>query len=750
MSKKHYFHQNPVSKWVISFAIMMLFIWGLGPYLAIAGKMPLAKLEIRVLVTAMLVCLYLLYYFTVLASAKFKLSAKIGTILLLLLLTVPSLLLWQLDAYHTRQLKQISIDINANNLNQLPWLDRLNILQTVAHQLNLKKYFLLTNKNLNLKEKLINQANTYYKKDIQDNLVPYLQKILTAQIIQDMNNKSPGLYLSLKTYLMLSKQVSLDKVFVKTYFQKIWQKNIPGQSQRQSLINQLNVAIEEHALFPSPNQNLIATARQVLTVIPLNEIVITVLAYSNQQPPLKFLDYKDIPGFKMGYKKLNSIYSANQLADTYAVQIPMICQTLSSDDKVLNLSIDSQNTSTLFKALVKQSQQFYFKQYYQQWLEILNNIKLVNPPNLLAVSTTLDTLKNPESELWQLLNFIDRNIAPKNVPPGFQQQVSKKFPDIRMIQPTSGNNNSLMPTIQSVSDYINQINSSANINQAAFVQAKKLILSKTNGPIYNLLTLASKTPKPLGQWLAQLSNQAEALLTTHLSNYINAQWQEEIIPSYNQYIKNRFPVNNKSKISIPLQEFSQFFGPDGTLDTFSSKYLNPFINKQQSAWTWQKINGQSLSLVPASLKQFIRAELIKHMFFTKDKKKASFDFSLTPTQLSTNAQSFNLNLEGQTVNFFPRNTARTIKLTWPGPQPGLVVSSFTNPIEKNPTLATTGPWAWFKMLQQSILNPTQDPKKYQLIFTIGDNYAKFELNANQLVNPFIPGVLSSFRCPTHL
>ncbi len=63
-------------------------------------------------------------------------------------------------------------------------------------------------------------------------------------------------------------------------------------------------------------------------------------------------------------------------------------------------------------------------------------------------------------------------------------------------------------------------------------------------------------------------------------------------------------------------------------------------------------------------------------------------------------------------------------------------------------LAQTGPWAMFRLFGQGTLQQAGSPERYTLSFSRGGRSATFELRAGSVMNPFAPGVLQDFRCPS--
>jgi type VI secretion system protein ImpL len=63
-------------------------------------------------------------------------------------------------------------------------------------------------------------------------------------------------------------------------------------------------------------------------------------------------------------------------------------------------------------------------------------------------------------------------------------------------------------------------------------------------------------------------------------------------------------------------------------------------------------------------------------------------------------------------------------------------------------LSETGPWAMFRLFGRGTLQQAGSPERYLLTFSLGERSAAFEIRAGSVMNPFAPGVLQDFRCPS--
>jgi hypothetical protein len=102
-----------------------------------------------------------------------------------------------------------------------------------------------------------------------------------------------------------------------------------------------------------------------------------------------------------------------------------------------------------------------------------------------------------------------------------------------------------------------------------------------------------------------------------------------------------------------------------------------------------------------------------------------------------------LEIDGQTATF-AHGPVKPQQLQWPGGA-GLARVSFGS--ETSDTLPATGPWAWFRLLNQSDVRMTALTDRFTVRFSSGGKSASFEVRVGNVLNPFTMRELSAFRCP---
>lgn len=616
-------------------------------------------------------------------------------------------------------------------------LNKLNTAYRVKEELQqLAWYQSIGFPQLNVLKK---QASITYEKLLNVHLKLELKKILETQIRQADNPNQ--LYTALKIYLMLGEPVHLNQETVQNWFSEKLQKNIATKSQHKQLATYIADLLNSSYTPIKLNQLIINNARETLNNIPVPQLVY--LALQNQydkaeQPLLTQTQHRLFEATP----KIPKLYTMQSFATIYNKQIPNGCHTITKGNWVLGsnikaLSINTEQCTLAAKAI-------YINEYANAWNQLVQNLKIVKFSDLNQTADTLKTLATSDSPLMQLLTIIKTNTAPLaiNLP---EQTMHLPFNQLNKLT-TNMTENALHTELITVSHYVEKIAKNSNQRLGAFQALVTAIQNPQQDPLTKLLIHAQQLPQPLQTWINDIAQNTSALLLSESRSYINQQWEEKIFPIYNRHLNNRYPLFQEAKEEIDLEYFAKFFAPKGTIDTFFKTYLKPFVDTNQTYWTWKKIHGETLGIPQDTLEMFIRAALIRKMYFPNRDNTPMVRFSLAPLELSEGIQAFLLTTPTEKMIFQPGATEMS-HFTWPM---DAIEMQFVDIHNQKQAARETGAWGLFKLLDKSILAPTSDAKRFELTFELNGSKAKYELIAQDIVNPFIPHMLSNFRCPEKL
>jgi type VI secretion system protein ImpL len=232
---------------------------------------------------------------------------------------------------------------------------------------------------------------------------------------------------------------------------------------------------------------------------------------------------------------------------------------------------------------------------------------------------------------------------------------------------------------------------------------------------------------------------------------LNAAWVSDVVSIYRQSLSGRYPLASGSARDATLDDFGQFFGVGGVMDNYFRKYLQSYVDTSATVWRWQPGAAQKLGINVSILQTFQRAAAIRDAFFRAGGVQPSVRFELKPVAMDASINQFLLDLDGQQISY-DHGPSRQVAMQWPNPGSiGVVRLSISPPSPSGRSGVTLdGPWAWFRLLEQSDLMGGGSPDRFNLRMRVDNASISYELRANSAFNPFKNRVLSGFSLPERL
>src|SRR5690606_17055754 len=241
------------------------------------------------------------------------------------------------------------------------------------------------------------------------------------------------------------------------------------------------------------------------------------------------------------------------------------------------------------------------------------------------------------------------------------------------------------------------------------------------------------------------------LTTGGLRAYLNDLWQSGPLTVCRQAIAGRYPIVRNATQAIQLDDFGQFFGYGGVMDTFYNTNLRQYVDSSSSPWRTRATGNVPIQLSAAALQAFENADAIKRAFFRQGSLQPAVAFDLRPREMAPTLGRFLLDLEGTVVTyeFGPINTTA---MQWPGPNPGGGVRLEFRDRASGATAMDrlTGPWAFFQLLDRSALMPGDTAEQFTVKFSNAEREVDYLLTARSAFNPFALPQLERFQCPASL
>jgi len=575
-----------------------------------------------------------------------------------------------------------------------------------------------------------------YYNIVATTFVPQLQKSLENEITTSGETETQRVYNALRVYLMLNDPSKLDVHYVQDWFNNYWNKKfITAPEKRAELVQKLSIILNYHIKIKADPQ-VITVARSMLDN---NKLISASVGYQNLLAKYKGQELSFVINNE-SLLKINKIYTRDNFNAVLTEQIPAVVRAASgSDDWVLNNSnLPSAEQAKVIGAL----RSLYLNNYVKVWSEALQSVKLNGTNNIAEVSQLVAAVANGELQWLTLLKTAQINLLIVTAPAEFTQLVTTKFGELKNVDIVT-----IQTNLNNLVAYLAGLNS-GDVKSTTFnAVVARFQEPKPNDALTLMYGLAAKQPEPIHSWLQNLADTSWQAMVEMAHLYLNEAWAKEVVPAYQKNIENNYPIFKEAQHSININDFASFFGPNGVMDKFFNTYLKSLVDTSQVYWVWKSVNGQHLNITQDVLEVFIRAALIKKMFYPDDQSLLATRFALTPLEMTPHSKMFILDLDGQKVSY-EYGQKKVDHLVWPGPTPNAVTIEFF--MANGSHVANTiqsDPWAWFRLLDKANLHPSGGTDRFNLTFDLNGNSIRYELIPEQTINPFIPNVINSFRCP---
>ncbi|MEM9549677.1 MAG: ImcF-related family protein [Pseudomonadota bacterium] len=234
-------------------------------------------------------------------------------------------------------------------------------------------------------------------------------------------------------------------------------------------------------------------------------------------------------------------------------------------------------------------------------------------------------------------------------------------------------------------------------------------------------------------------------------DYIDGQWQREILSQHGASMTLTFPFDAQSEIDFPLSEFATVFAPEGKLAKFEATYLSRFMTddgvfRPRSTF----LPTGTADLLPEAKRAFERFREISESLFSDG--KPHLDFALRTGFMSSGLSEMTIT-SGVTLHRFRHGPVIWNAQSWPvgGIQNNdLSLRIFARARALfNDTYR--GPWSWFRLIEagSTSFNPSLGVAETSF-FAGNSGNLSLQFDAAVRFNPFGPGFFSDVDIPQSL
>ena len=642
------------------------------------------------------------------------------------------------------------------------------------------------------------QADSAYRRVLVEILLPRL--ILRMEDLLRSGGPSPDFqYEALKAYLMLDSRDHYDAAEIVAWIRFDLENNMRREIntvQRESLNAHLETLFADQPLpLPLPlDQNLIEATQRIVARMPTEERV-----YSRLKRRGLGEDLPEFTVFKAAGPRSQIVFARKSRADlnegipglytrdgyqrVFIKQSATISAELIDESWILGPYTPPATDSALLMSRVKD---LYLDDFARQYEGLILDLELapfaspqeaanilnimsdpVNSPLLLLLQgvqkeTQLDALPKvggAESEessaaakkLERLLGSKVKKPAAVGTARAKFNQVQRKF---RWVDELVGGEDPSAAPMQHLLGLLEELYrfmATVVSQQGPGGDIPAHVAGQGQAVIQQLKMEASRQPEMVQSMLNSAASRSGSIVFQGVAAQLNSEWRSRGLTFCQQAISNRYPIVRSSSQEIRLDDFGQFFGPGGIVDTFFREYLANYVDMSRSPWRVRSSGATPIRISSQALRQFERANAIKETFFRGGGTIPSVRFEMQPIGMDATISQFTLSLAGKTISysFGPQITEY---MEWPGPDQNAEVRIEMSPPTPGGAsmLRERGPWAWFRLLDKANISPSGRPEHFQVEFRLGNRSATYELIARSAYNPFRFDELEQFRCPDSL
>jgi type VI secretion system protein ImpL len=632
---------------------------------------------------------------------------------------------------------------------------------------------------------IYNAAQRAYLSELDSLLLPRVASQIQQRLVQSAS-RPEAVFLYLKGYLMLSDPKHLEKDYIQELADLDWKPSGVGQSTT-------GLALSDHLknLLQNPEPlrpfgvdgTVVNQARASIPQSSWPRILydeVKRASATRKEGDLRIdqrvgLDVEQVFRRKSGVPlstPMPRLYTREVFRQiTGQGRVDLVTEVTNDgwvwgQDKVASIA----NASNIVSAVTS----LYEQDYIAKWDELLDDLELVPFRTVADANSALRVLTAPTSPLRLLVGMVVANttlVEPKSaaqqgaiekaekklsdtlgnvlkplqgvtgpaLPPDPGMMVTAHFQPFRQLTVGEDNKTQLDAVIQSISEIQQQLDTlGSGVAEVDVVQ----ILGKPEfrSMLTTLRRQAEDLPHGVRTVVSQVANTSSQIITTVSTSEIERQYADQVVKVCNALIANRYPFTSSGR-DVELADFATVFGYGGVFDVFFKEHLVSQVDISSEPWRWRE--G---AITPASgmLDTFQAAQRVRDMFFPPGSKTPSLSFTVMMTDLDSNTTRFVLLIDGQVFDATHQAPVRKLAI-WPGTASGSAATHFEARLY-DPTKTYGGPWAWFRMIDETRDGP-QDAEPVRL--NIKNPYHQVHITVETTKaynNPFANTSWRQFSC----
>ncbi|MFB9241859.1 type VI secretion system membrane subunit TssM [Massilia antarctica] len=624
-------------------------------------------------------------------------------------------------------------------------------------------------------ERLGTAADGAYRRLLRATLLPRVQERMEIELRRGAAHDSDYRYELLRVYLMLGQSRHRDPLALRGWCERHLDNAAPAARHLAALFSEATLAGAPVQLDPQ----LIAATRQALDSLPLSERVYQRLRQAPGLASLADLDLAALggPGLSQVLTRRSALPFSRGVPGLFTVAgntafLGLLDHAVAAE--VADGWVLERRDAGLKAAVLR----LYADDYIAQWDGLLADIALAPVDSIDGAVRTLNALAGSESPLRKLLQAAATQTRLESAGRkaagavgGFALQQAVQMTTRRVqaalsapVQPPAlaaapaahpvdlhfaRLHRLLAPGTDKVSEFDRLMES---LKQASTELAAVALAQQSGQPmpagaaLAGLRQLGEGLPTPLAALLTTAHASAAGLTLDNEHARLNALWQAGPALLCRSGIEGRYPLVRGAKTDVNADDFGDFYGVGGLVDTFFDKHLSAHVDTGSGRWRLRAGTSNRLGLSQEALDEFQRAARIRATWFADGGKRVAMRFSLRPLDADPALAKAVFDIEGQLLTHAAGGTLGATRFQVPGGKDSEQVRLQAG----SAALHTEGSWAWLHMLDLGRLEKTAQPDRFALSFDIDGLAFRYELKASSVNNPFRREIVEASRCLTRL
>ncbi|HDI3142174.1 TPA: type VI secretion system membrane subunit TssM [Vibrio cholerae] len=261
---------------------------------------------------------------------------------------------------------------------------------------------------------------------------------------------------------------------------------------------------------------------------------------------------------------------------------------------------------------------------------------------------------------------------------------------------------------------------------------------------------SAKAPSQVALWTKSIAQQAWKKIIMLSMEHINKQWDEQIYQFYNQAIEGRFPFTIQGRGEVALEDFTDFFKPQGKVDKFVDEFLKPFVYWENGILKLNYVNGYPLPISTQALTQLSQTRQLSQLFFGSTGQALSLKIALRPSFMNTNVTEFQLR-ETDSIFTYRHGPRVWSTISWPSTGvDGYISTNFYQGENRVSNRVYNGQWAIFRALFDGDSSATKTRLVRKLNYKLNDNNIVIDYTLTDVNQELKKEIFNNYLLPKSL